>query len=631
MKKIIISAALLAGLTLSTGCNDAFMDKSPVTEPTEDTFFKSYADFTTYIWPSYHALGFLDNNGDVDAGYLERKGESGFNPYAYQTVSSVASGNGWDFSRLRRINLMLSHIEDSNMNRAEKDHWRAVGYFFFCHDYMRLLNRFGDVPFVKDVLPENAPEAYGPRTPRKEVGDSIMGRLKWAEEHIGNFEKKDGKNSINQDCIRVLISRFGLREGTWRKYHELGDYQSYFDESTRASKLLIDKYNTLYQGTDGQPAAGYGEIFTTEDLGTVPGIILYKQFVQGINGNAICRIEHTSSHNIEMNQNTVDLYLMKNGKPIHNSASGYHGDKDMYSTFRDRDPRMYHTIIPPYKVKPGKGEYPTWSFTGEAADREYIDIMGLNESCSNPGVGMKRLPGQNWSASLVPEIPRLGTGSFVSCRSGYYTWKNWDQWEDNNQGANSSDKPILKIEEVILNYAEAMWESGKFNQAVADESINRLRDRAGVARMNVAEINDSFDPNRGKYYPKGNNDGIKVDPVLWEIRRERIIELMGEGFGFTDIRRWRMAPWFLNRVATGLWTTKEFVNKAGYTLYNPETGFSDGKNGSMKEGYIFLFNDPLREGKGWLEKYYLYQVPTTEIVLNPALAPNNPGWESTDN
>ena len=28
--------------------------------------------------------------------------------------------------------------------------------------------------------------------------------------------------------------------------------------------------------------------------------------------------------------------------------------------------------------------------------------------------------------------------------------------------------------------------------------------------------------------------------VLWEIRRERIIELMGEGFGFYDIRRWRM-------------------------------------------------------------------------------------------
>ena len=61
-------------------------------------------------------------------------------------------------------------------------------------------------------------------------------------------------------------------------------------------------------------------------------------------------IEHTSSHYVEMNQNTVDLYLMKNGKPILADGSGYHGNKDMYAVFRDRDPRLYHTVIPPYKV-----------------------------------------------------------------------------------------------------------------------------------------------------------------------------------------------------------------------------------------------------------------------------------------
>lgn len=310
-----------------------------------------------------------------------------------------------------------------------------------------------------------------------------------------------------------------------------------------------------------------------------------------------------------------------------NHASSYHGDKDMYATFRDRDPRLYHTVIPPYKVKAGKGDYPTWSYTDDPADREYIDIMKPNESCSNPGTGMKRLPGQNWSASLVPEIPRLGTGAFVTCRSGYYVWKNWSQWEKsfNNGAQNTADKPIFKIEEVLLNYAEAMFEAGQFNQPVADITINKLRDRAGVAQMVVADINDSFDPNRGKYYPKGNDNGILVDPVLWEIRRERIIELMGEGFGFYDIRRWRMAPWFLNKTATGLWLSKEKAAAAGYTLYNTETGYSDGATGTMKEGYLYLFNDPLKEGKGWLEKYYLYQVPTTEILLNPALE-QNPGW-----
>ena len=112
---------------------------------------------------------------------------------------------------------------------------------------------------------------------------------------------------------------------------------------------------------------------------------------------------------------------------------------------------------------------------------------------------------------------------------------------------------------------------------------------------------------------------------MWEVRRERIVELMGEGFGFYDVRRWRMAPWFLNRAAKGIWVSKDFALSNGMTLYNPNTGVSDGQNGSMTEGYLYLFNDPLAEGKGWLDKYYLYQVPTDEILLNPNLT-QNPGW-----
>ena len=62
-----------------------------------------------------------------------------------------------------------------------------------------------------------------------------------------------------------------------------------------------------------------------------------------------------------------------------------------------------------------------------------------------------------------------------------------------------------------------------------------------------------------------------------------------------------------------------------YDPFNPETGYSDGINGNITEGNIFLFNDPVKEGKGWLEKYYLYQVPTSEILLNPELT-QNPDW-----
>lgn len=642
MKKSFINFTLVL-LTGLFGCNDSFLEKMPVTDLTEDNAFKSYDNFKAFMWPCYTmftnntiftSLGNTGQEalyrGDMKAGYLEAKSESGFNEYAFQTVANATTGNGWNFSAfIRRINLMLSHIDGSAMTDGQKDHWRSVGYFFHSYWYMELIHRFGDVPWVDRVLQEDSPEARGPRVDRKTVADHVLERLQWAEQHIGDFKSEDGENTIDEDCILALISRFGLREGTWRKYHDLGDYDNYLKECVRASELLMSRYPNLYYGTDGQPAAGYGEMWTTEDLGKVPGIILYKAYVTDILRSKMGHMERTSSHTVEMNQNTVDLYLMKNGKPISNPSSGYCGDKTMYETFRDRDPRLYHCVLPPYKVASGKGAegYRTWHFTDDPADREYIDIMGRNESCSNPGVGMKRLPNQNWSASLVPEIPRLGTGAFVSCRSGYYFWKNTNNWEHNyNQGTlNTSDKPVFKIEEVLLNEAEAKWELGEFDQGVADRTVNKLRDRAGVASMVVGEIDENFDPGRGKWYAKGDGDGVSVNPVLWEIRRERIIELMGEGFGIYDVWRWRMAPWFLNRPAYGIWTTKEYALENGMTLYNPNTGFSDGVNGSMEEGHIFLFNDPIKEGKGWLEKYYLRQVPTNEILLNPNLT-QNPGW-----
>lgn len=649
MKKLFVGIAVVSGLAFA-GCNDSFLDKTPITNLTEDNAFNSYDNFKNFMWPCYKMFvnttirtSTRDNGwgtggqyeGDVDAGYLNKRSPSGFNQFAYQTKGSTASGNGWDFSSyIRRVNIMLSHIEESDMTEAEKEHWQAVGYFFHSFWYMELIDRFGDVPWVNKVLTEESPEIYDARMPRVQVADSVLTRLQWAENHIGNFESQDGANTINKNCVRAALSRFTLREGTWRKYHGLEGSDKYLQECVRVSELLMTDYPVLYTGTDGQPGAGYGEMWTTEDLSTVPGIILYKAYVQDINPvQGGCHIEHTSSHDIEMNQNIVDLYLMKNGKPIHNASSGYHGDKSMYTTFRDRDPRLYHTVMPPYKVeanganKPVENPNASWGYTSDPADREYIDLMGANYSCSNPGVGMKRLPAQNWSASLVPQIPNLGTGAFVTCRSGYYLWKLYCSWEENfNNGTlNVADKPIFKIEEVLLNYAEAKAELGEFTQDVADKSINKLRDRAEVARMNVGEIDDNFDPDRPYYYPEGNAAGIRVPALLWEVRRERIIELMGEGFGFYDVRRWRMAPWFLNRAAKGIWVTKDYALSKSMTLYNPNTGVSDGQSGSMTEGYLYLFNDPIAEGKGWLDKYYLYQVPTDEILLNPNLT-QNPGW-----
>ena len=99
--------------------------------------------------------------------------------------------------------------------------------------------------------------------------------------------------------------------------------------------------------------------------------------------------------------------------------------------------------------------------------RYYIDYMGINDKCvrggSFGGEGMKRCPGQNWGASLTPNSPNLTTDArvaYMCSRTGYYTWKHYDMWEFSTGSSAycTSDKPIFKIEEILLNYAEAAWE-----------------------------------------------------------------------------------------------------------------------------------------------------------------------------
>lgn len=650
MKKYIILFAL-AGTLLS--CNDSFLDRAPKNQPTEENLFKTYNSFKAFSWPLYEVFSnsmfgtyfgaSADYSADIYAGYLYSRGfKDQGSPYAFGRISPVQTGNGWDFSgALRRANILISHIDNSEMSQAEKDHWRAVGYFFHSYWYMELINRFGDVPWVESPLDDSSEEKTEPRMDRKTVADKVLERLKWAEQNIGDFEKEDGENTINVDCVQALLSRFTLREATWRKYHDLGDYEKYLNECVRVSHELMKKYPTLYTGVDtntsGQkvPAAGYGELWITDNLSGIPGVILYKEFVPGIKNSQASATEHMDSGNTEMPQQTVDLYLCVNGRPIGNSDGMYKGDHTMYDTFTARDPRLYHVVMPPYKVTP-KAKTPedqrTWEYSENPEERQFIDIMGADLINANPGVGMKRLPAQNWSGTLVPSVPNIinnsiGNPAFVRGNTGYYVWKNWSTWELNaNSGRsqNSADKPIFKIEEILLNYAEAKWELNEFTRDIAIETIDKLRERAGVKKMSELwdEINDSFDPNRPYWSPKKGGQEM-LDPMLWEIRRERIVELMGEGFGFYDVRRWRMAPYFVNSQKHGCWINKNQF-QAGQQFLMDENGNQLPYDSEVQEGYIWL--EPVG-GEGWQEKYYLYQIPYQEIILNPNLAPNNPGWD----
>ena len=365
------------------------------------------------------------------------------------------------------------------------------------------------------------------------------------------------------------------------------------------------------------------------------------------------------------------MFLMANGKPIANPASEFQGGegKDLYDYYANRDPRLFINFAPPAVAKIGNNANPDnettfkkWSFykagemykgqfeiTPEYEEkfRRYIDYIGPNVFCENgtgdESIGSKRLPGHNWGGSMSSSSPNIShwsqTENYMRCWTGYYFWKHYTMWEvGSNDAYQTSDKPIFMIEEILLNYAEAAFELGQFDQTVADKTINLLRERVGVAKMVVADIDANFDPNRDKgtapwtkgYAAKAN---YEVDPVLWEIRRERMVELMGQGFSFYDVKRWHKAAYYVNRQPCGAWVTAtnlpygtgKFTGR--FVDYNAiqQTGSATAQNNEVGSGWIYTYESPLSVGSGWNDIFYLEMIPQDQINLNPNLE-QNPGY-----
>lgn len=152
-----------------------------------------------------------------------------------------------------------------------------------------------------------------------------------------------------------------------------------------------------------------------------------------------------------------------------------------------------------------------------------------------------------------------------------------------------------------LSYAEAKAELGTITQADIDMSIKKLRDRVGMPNIDLANIRT--DPNW---------DFPTLSPIINEVRRERRVELVGEGLRAADIKRWAAA----DELIVGK-RPKGFM--ASQVATNPypvdENGFLDPYKNIIPEGYGFDVN-----------RDYLNAIPKTQIELNPNLT-QNPGWQ----
>ncbi len=154
--------------------------------------------------------------------------------------------------------------------------------------------------------------------------------------------------------------------------------------------------------------------------------------------------------------------------------------------------------------------------------------------------------------------------------------------------------PVIRLAELYLNYAEALIEQPNPDLATARIYIDKVRNRAGLDKIEVSWAADKINSNGWNYNT--------VDGMREIVRGERTIELYLENQRFWDLRRWGIADQFLNESPKGLNVSE-----------STDAGFFQVKTLSFARN----FEIPV---------HFLMPIPSTEIDKVEGVIVQNPGY-----
>ncbi len=596
MKKYFIKFSLVVFATLFLiSCNNEFLDRAPLDEITNETFWNTENDLQVYNNSIYdmalndndvpilmaHDDGFDSNN--ISFWYLDeftdniapraprhnRYQEVRAGKYSVPTSPQMYGWRDGSWEFLREINVGLDNYDKALANVSEEivNKYKGEARLFRGWFYADKVSKFGDVPWVDHALTTESEELYAPRTPREEVMGHVLEDLTFAAENLPEeWDVGGSPGRLNKWHALVIKSRVCLFEGTWRKYHGGTNPEMWLQEAADAAQQVME--SGLFQlYSTGDPQNDYQAIHKMgPDLTGVPEVMYWRRYQLGIFTNHVQ--SYHRSYNGGATKDFVEDYLCTDGLPI-TLSNEYQGDEVFENIFENRDPRLRQTILHPDDVS-------RWHY---------------NKDDTRP----------------YPRIEGMAGG--LTSTTGYHIIKVYEV-NAAHASYNVSETPaiIMRYGEVLLNYAEAKAELGDITQEDLDKSINLLRDRVAMPHLT---LDPPMDPRYADY---------GVSSLIIEIRRERRVELFMEGFRYDDIRRWGMGR-ELREPDLGIPWTEAYQNRI-----DPDNQATIGTKTVNGVPYLAPYvgtdwEDPVFDES----KHYLWPIPLNAIAQNPNLD-QTPGW-----
>lgn len=642
---------LLAGSMSLASCMDDFLNLKPLDSQTEAIYFKDLAQFQAaadnlhgniYAWQSNAKKGSANNTYGIRFDY-----GTDLIAVGHDAVSGInAAGTSDDYYAqeyewLRSCNQLIEkglgyHNHEEIAGPVGQAHFFRAWHHFF------LLQRFGGIPLTMATPDTESDAVWGPRASRYEVIKAILDDLDTAIAKLKSTTVSSTNNDghVTVEAAKAFKARVCLYEGTWEKYNGIGaadatngdgiksgagtvipaSYPSVTDFLTMAKELSEDIINAdefeLFLGVENVPQSAnpdyyahksYFYLFNLESSDSNPAGLTKANNKESIfrtvydHTNKKSNMNLTHSEPAKMTRKLIDMYLCADGLPVHVSPL-FKGYIDMNAEFENRDYRL--TACHPKALDYVWG----WGKYGTGADYS-TDIYSL-------------------LANKYQYCPNLLTNSSFGTRGRKFC-SELNTLGDAGQEA--MDCMHIRLAEIYLIYAEAVCElgGGSISDADLDMSINKVRARGGIAPLNAALI------------AKAKSLGCEMS-FLGEIRRERALELYGEGLRIADVCRWGIAEQVFGTEKCGIYITYEGNNTYLVDMKNPVTNEkvynADVWTANNIEQETITYEDPAytptkpgaaivekKVNRKFAKKNYLQPIPTDQIKLNPQLL-QNPQW-----
>ncbi|MBF0647397.1 RagB/SusD family nutrient uptake outer membrane protein [Dysgonomonas sp. GY75] len=538
MKKYIRSILSISiCLALIDGFTSCDMDVSPTKDTDANAFWKTDKDAWMALNGIYSELtpgaGVYDDTY-TDEVYCQYSWESN-GPIFVRDGLSAATGPGWDFVGIRRVNDFLENVGKCTMDDNIKERMKAEARFLRAINYLDKTLIFGKAPVITTAL--NPDEKNIKRDPVEEVRKFVIDELSAVSKilpasYTGGYLREKGR--VTSYAALAYLSRAALL---------FGDYQ--LAEST--AKQLMNGTFSLFKVTSLTPEQekeaeemdqyidfttlginkdkyvkgmfSYETLWHTENANPDnPEYIFSRQYAEKIQENWVAYLTLRPNQlggwsSATPTQNLVNIYWTADGKnpallsnedrgrafkKINDDflasgksfsefcaakvADGTIKNYDFIKELRNRDSRLYASVMLPFKG---------WFETVQGGNDFYYRWWNKNIP------GNESLSGYNFR-KMTP-LDRSTSG------------------EDEATG----DFPCFRFAEVLLIFAEARTHNTGCDSQV-QAVLNQIRDRCGMPDVPAS---------------------LTKDQAITLIRNERRIELAGEGARATDLTRYEDSYW----------------------------------------------------------------------------------------